>query len=245
MTPSDIDVFSYHAYSGVSQRCAAAARRSAQHARNRPLRRVARPHRRHPPLLPRAARPVRSRQAPLAHRNRRDSLRWRSLGLHLPRQLPLPRPARPPRQRRRQGADAQHTRRQRLRPARRKHLRSPPQLLGRTSLASPDGHHRARLRHPARSRASTSTRTARRTSPAASPCSSSRTIATRRTRSISPPMRQRYTLSARTIDANDVLLNDNAALARRRRSTPRPQTRRGTRRPRPLRARNNHLPHLP
>ena len=72
-------------------------------ARRRTDRRLAHPHRHSRRLLRRPARQLRPRQTHLAHRNRPDSLRWRPLGLHLPRQLPLPQPDGPSRQTRRPG----------------------------------------------------------------------------------------------------------------------------------------------
>ena len=80
------------------------------------------------------ARRLRARQAALAHRDRRRGLRRQPLGAHLPRHVPVSRPARTPGEAGGGGCRAQHARRKRLRPAGRQDARAEAKLLGRAAV---------------------------------------------------------------------------------------------------------------
>ena len=114
--PAAVDAVSYHHYGALSRRCAAMGAQTTADARA--LGGVAGAHRRDAGLLPQAARRVRARQAVVAHGNRGCRMRRQSVGAHVPRHVPLSRPAWPPRQAGSRGRRPQHAGRERLRPPR-------------------------------------------------------------------------------------------------------------------------------
>ena len=108
-----IDAFSYHHYGARL----ATMRSGPDHARGRAFGSVAGEHGPDACVLPIAQGRVCARQADMADRNRRDSLRRQSLGCHFPRYVSISRSAWPACQSRRPDGRAQHAGRKRLRPA--------------------------------------------------------------------------------------------------------------------------------
>ena len=133
------DVFSYHLYAAASQRCASmgassqttAAAALSQDWLSRPEKIGA--------FYARPSRQVRARQITLDYGNRRCSLRRKPLGVDFSGHLPISCSTCKPRPAWRESDYAQHAGIKRLRPVRRKYIRTTSELLGRFALATPHG----------------------------------------------------------------------------------------------------------
>ncbi len=138
------DVFSYHLYAAISQRCAsmgASSQTTAAAALSQDW--LSRPEK-IGTFYCGPSRQVRTGQITLDYGNRRCSLRWKPLGVDFSGHLPISCSTCKPRPAWRESDYAQHTGIKRLWLVRRKYIRTTPELLGCFALATPHGYDSSR-----------------------------------------------------------------------------------------------------